>query len=73
MILCAKKIREKFKLDEDFFRTDVKLSTVSAEMVMIKLNLHSQVVSAVACGSAHALLLTNGGLLYSMYVLLFSC
>jgi len=67
-LLWAKKTKDRFKLDEDFFRTDIKTASSSDSFITYKLNIQSQIVSSISCGSAHALLLTTTGKLFSMGV-----
>lgn len=67
-LLWTKKTKDRFKLDEDFFRTDIKTASSSDSFITYKLNLQSQLVSSVSCGSAHALLLTTAGRLFSIGV-----
>jgi len=64
--LCAQKVKDKFRLDEDFFRMDAKHFTTGGELVYVNLKINN--ITNVACGSAHALLLTKAGQLYSMGV-----
>ncbi len=70
-MLHSRKIKGKFRLDEDFFRTDMmKQSGPAGEFVSVKLNLQSHPVVSISCGFTHALLLTDAGQVFSMYIII---
>jgi hypothetical protein len=59
------------KFGKDFFRKDIGIdkSTENIDFISSKLaNLSNHFIVNIACGNAHSLLLTNSGILYSLYL-----
>lgn len=54
------------KIDQDFFRSDVKMDEKSEEYIIVSLNLNKNTIVSVACGNAHSLLLAENGMLFSL-------
>jgi hypothetical protein len=65
--LCVRKTGPNLKIDQDFFRMDIKGEQKDLEYTLVKLPLGGSKIVAVACGNAHSLLLTAHGLVFSLY------